>query len=298
MRLSEMLVRMAKGETLSPAEIDELSRKAEQMEQLESLVGGWISPGSSIPFIRNLKTENIRIDSGEIILGEGNPGSGFSGMRIAFPALLYDGEYWNLVGVNNDVMQVGIRASDGKFVAASGDVIIDNEGMLVKNNTEASLSFEDVDGGRTLTLYSDLLNNLNVTNIKNDSTNGGVRLIKLFLNAANEGRLILKEGATNQALLQLENTAGTSNAGMRVTLQESSTERIGLYTEGFASGSTYAHLNETSRTPSSPTVNTDVHIYFKDNKLIFQFSESGTVRYKYLDLTGTGVTWVHTTTAP
>ena len=32
--------------------------------------------------------------------------------------------------------------------------------------------------------------------------------------------------------------------------------------------------------------------------LIIQFNDAGTVRYKYLDLTGTGVTWVHTTSAP
>jgi hypothetical protein len=42
----------------------------------------------------------------------------------------------------------------------------------------------------------------------------------------------------------------------------------------------------------------ELNIYVKGDKLIFQFNNAGTVRYKYLDLTGTGVTWVHTTTAP
>jgi hypothetical protein len=43
------------------------------------------------------------------------------------------------------------------------------------------------------------------------------------------------------------------------------------------------------------------HIYVRNNRLIVQYRDPSfppTTRYKYLDLTGTGVTWVHTTTAP
>ena len=39
-------------------------------------------------------------------------------------------------------------------------------------------------------------------------------------------------------------------------------------------------------------------VYFRNKKLIFKYNDGGTVRYKYLDLSGTGVTWVHTTSAP
>jgi hypothetical protein len=55
---------------------------------------------------------------------------------------------------------------------------------------------------------------------------------------------------------------------------------------------------KTSVTPSTPANGTEVNVYFKSNKIIFQYNDGGTVRYKYLSLTGTGVTWVHTTTAP
>lgn len=51
---------------------------------------------------------------------------------------------------------------------------------------------------------------------------------------------------------------------------------------------------ETPATPFSTLAN----CYQKNGKIIFQYNDGGTVRYKYLDLTGTGVTWVHTTTAP
>lgn len=39
------------------------------------------------------------------------------------------------------------------------------------------------------------------------------------------------------------------------------------------------------------------NLYCRNNNLIAQYDDGGTVRYKYLDLSGTGVTWQHTTTA-
>jgi hypothetical protein len=57
-------------------------------------------------------------------------------------------------------------------------------------------------------------------------------------------------------------------------------------------------LEEESSTPSNPTSGSQCRMYMKDDKLIIQYNDGGTVRYKYLDLTGTGVTWNHTTTAP
>jgi len=52
------------------------------------------------------------------------------------------------------------------------------------------------------------------------------------------------------------------------------------------------------QTPNAPAVSSEAKIYVRNNKLIVQYNDNSTVRYKYLDLSGTGVTWVHTTTAP
>ncbi len=49
---------------------------------------------------------------------------------------------------------------------------------------------------------------------------------------------------------------------------------------------------------TTPSAGTDCKVYCRNNKIIFVYNDSGTTRYKYLDLTGTGVTWVHTTSAP
>ena len=39
-------------------------------------------------------------------------------------------------------------------------------------------------------------------------------------------------------------------------------------------------------------------MYIKSTYFIIRYDDSGTTRYKYLDLSGTGVTWVHSTTEP
>ena len=48
-------------------------------------------------------------------------------------------------------------------------------------------------------------------------------------------------------------------------------------------------------TPANPGTSSEAKVYVKSNKVVFQFNDAGTIRYKYLDLTGTGVTWTATT---
>ena len=57
------------------------------------------------------------------------PGKLFSGMRMAYPPMTYSASEWNLVGVNADVLQFGVRASDGKLLAGGGAVILDASGI-------------------------------------------------------------------------------------------------------------------------------------------------------------------------
>lgn len=52
-----------------------------------------------------------------------------------------------------------------------------------------------------------------------------------------------------------------------------------------------------TNTPSTPASGECV-TYMKGSKYIIAYDDGGTVRYKYLDLSGTGATWTHTTTAP
>lgn len=57
-------------------------------------------------------------------------------------------------------------------------------------------------------------------------------------------------------------------------------------------------FQELVNAPAAPNASSQCRMYMKADKLIIQYNDAGTTRYKYLTLTGTGVTWTHTTSAP
>ena len=57
-------------------------------------------------------------------------------------------------------------------------------------------------------------------------------------------------------------------------------------------------MDQDTVAPGAPTASNQCRIYMKGNKFVIQYNDAGTTRYKYLTLSGTGVTWVHSTTAP
>jgi hypothetical protein len=83
---------------------------------------------------------------GEYRFGNGVlPGNGFSGVRIGYPGFTYDGEEWNLVGVESDALQFGVRASDGKALGGGGAVIIDEGGITIEGGTTESNTVKWID---------------------------------------------------------------------------------------------------------------------------------------------------------
>lgn len=91
------------------------------------------------------------VQAGEFRTGNGkDPGNGFTGVRIGYPTFTYSGEEWNIVGVNNDVLQFGARATDGTLVAGAGNVVLDGSGILIKQGEfRAGTGTPGVGGGFT-----------------------------------------------------------------------------------------------------------------------------------------------------
>ncbi len=244
------------------------------------------------------------VQAGEFRSGNSKePGYGFSGVRIGYPAFAYGGDTWNIVGINNDSLQVGIRSSDGKLFAGGGDVILDNLGIFIKNNQEAALAFEDTSGGRSsIYIVSGLSNELALVNLKTD---GEIVLRQLLTgDTSSAAHIRMMEDAGHAGRLYVNLSTGNTDEG--VTLSVGKSESITLLAGGTAAGANYIRMyggfgTSNYPTPDAPSNNgflSDTHIYVKGGKLIFQYNDAGTVRYKYLDLTGIGVTWTHTTTAP
>jgi hypothetical protein len=50
--------------------------------------------------------------------------------------------------------------------------------------------------------------------------------------------------------------------------------------------------------PAIGGIGESAHIYCKGDKFIIAYNDAGTIRYKYLTLNSTGVSWQQTVTAP
>lgn len=139
-----------------PRDLTEAQLPASSEEILESQIAKTYK--NTIQTVQTQSLDQISQDFGIVQSGEirlGNrviPGNGFSGIRLAYPATLlnYNNEDWNFVGINNDTLQVGIRASDGKFVAGGGDIIIDSSGITIESAVTDNITFKD--GSETIGL--------------------------------------------------------------------------------------------------------------------------------------------------
>lgn len=112
---------------------------------------------------------------------------------------------------------------------------------------------------------------------------------------------------TNVCGINSELTSGTNK--FFIDSDTAASRHEGLFQLGSRTGtpSNTLHLkgdpavitfDESSATPSAPTSGTQVNVYMKTNAIVFQYQDGATTRYKYLTLSGTGVTWTHSTTAP
>lgn len=76
------------------------------------------------------------IQAGEFRSGNGvEPGKGFTGVRIGYPAFVYDGQNWNIVGILNDGIQFGLNAADGKAYFAAGQAVMDSQALKLTGIT-------------------------------------------------------------------------------------------------------------------------------------------------------------------
>ena len=88
----------------------------------------------------------------------------------------------------------------------------------------------------------------------------------------------------------------TFTSGGRVGVGVSNPETT-LHLAGNA-GITLNIRNNTDPTPTTPTASSEARIYVRQHYLVIQYNDGGTVRYKSLPLSGTGIAWEHSTSAP
>lgn len=148
---------LATGEMNFAWTAQESARVAILEDAVENLVGdmGRIE-SKAVVTINGLSDINSNlglVQSGEFRVGNNKPpGGGYSGVRIGWPAFIYESDEWHIAGVNNDELQFGLRASDGKAVFGGGNVFLDSTGIrLVKGYAAAnSIRWITGSGGTTV----------------------------------------------------------------------------------------------------------------------------------------------------
>lgn len=105
-------------------------------------------PSSQVTVVSGLSDIDQRLGlvvAGEFRAGNGkDPGKGFTGVRIAYPPMAYGTPTYNIVGVNADVLQFGLRATDGVALAGAGNIQMDAVGLTVMPG--AYISFREAPG--------------------------------------------------------------------------------------------------------------------------------------------------------
>lgn len=93
-----------------------------------------------------------QIGSGQLVFSNGQEyGDGMSGVFFGYPGMQINSEEWNLAGLENDVLQVGIRASDGKLYAVGGLLVLGNDALQLTGLADA-LKLIATYGGVTRTM--------------------------------------------------------------------------------------------------------------------------------------------------
>ncbi|GIV81733.1 MAG: hypothetical protein KatS3mg051_1087 [Anaerolineae bacterium] len=196
--------------------------------------------------------------SGGIWQGTGSFGSPTTGLKI------YQSGGVGLVEMWGSGTRQAFMDTDGKLKAGGGNVVLDNAGIYVDGSGQIQIG----SGNNYL-----LLDNTGFKTIA--GSDAGIAGISYRSSPTSETGYFRQERAT----------LGSKSAEVK------------YYGAKFGFDS-YVQLVEQASTPASPTSRDKANIYVKSDKLVVQWNDNGTIRYKYLDLNGTGVTWTHTTTAP
>jgi hypothetical protein len=199
---------------------------------------------------------------------------------------------------------IQITDTEITLVAAAGVLSIDADGISIEASGSYSVdrayTFHDGSGdvwgvyGRFNSLEQEV-------QIRNNPTGSRDGVISFFSESGTGDAIFRVETSVNEIdpalfiIQSVEGSPGRSEIFMQVDKLELNRTALVI-----------TSLNHFPATPQSHHIylysdddgGDDVEIYFKSPFLVYKYDDAGTTRYKYLDMSGTGVTWVHSTVAP
>ena len=184
-------------------------------------------------------------------------------------------------------------AADSSYLVIGDTVFLSDEGIEVLASSDGNYSdqnaytFRDDDGYDIGGMYA-----------RDDS---GQNIVAV--------RAVDPIAAGDDVLLEFQSLADPTTVSTSTATLNLQADREGETTDTYISltkdnNSSKINIITTDRVRISPVINLLgasfelCDLYIKGTYFVLKFNDSGTTRYKYLDLSGTGVTWVHSTTEP
>jgi hypothetical protein len=237
---------------------------------------------------------------GEIRQGTGVLGSNYTGLRV-----WRDSWVGRIGGYNADTLQ-WYAGTDGKLYAGGGNVSLDSDGINI--NAGSTLRFVStslrgvIEAGNPVD--SSISNYPGLTIKSNGSA--VAETVNLLAKASSNRRAEVSADASSNSTISLYAYPGSAATASLLQLSTSSfsvavgstQSTLAIPVSGTVQLTGNLLLDELSSTPDAPGEGYQARMYLKSDKLIIQYKDGINTRYKYLDLTGTGITWTHTTTAP
>lgn len=244
------------------------------------------------------------LTTGAVVIGE------LYGLGNGRVGSVGQGGYWTLKA--NATVQVAMIRDNGNTNVTSGTL----GGSVWINSTECQIAqMRIVESSGTTVAATGVkvdgaMCNIGQGVVENYDMTGGIALqvatsdnmINLLLKGSETGLQYNNSGQSRNQFRLGFNTCTTDIA----TAAAVGTSDVFQIAGDSGDGTTkYAQANigrlkliELSAHPADPISGVAPHVYVKGDKLFAQYNDGGTVRYKYLDLTGTSATWTHTTVAP
>jgi hypothetical protein len=122
-------------------------------------------------------------------------------------------------------------------------------------------------------------------------------------------RAVDPPAAGDDVLVELQSLADPTNLSTATATVNLQADRLGETTDTYISlvkddNSSDINIITTDRVRISPELQLLgasaelCNVYIKGTNFIIRYNDGGTTRYKYLDLSGTGTTWTHSTSEP
>jgi hypothetical protein len=227
--IQDLFEKLMENRTLTPGESDELLLWvkglevplsqgiklvdiSDRLKTVGAQVNSLFKDHSVITEVSQMTDDMGVMSAGEFRSGNGaRPGAGFTGGRYGWPGFVYNGVTFFLVGVNNDVAQVGLSLSDGKIYAGAGGIVMDVNGITFEN-TSGVLRFKD--GAGVVKIY--VRGNANGDYyVQNTKVGAGIRLeVTTTDNSAQYAYLAEDPANANLPMLSLPLGAGGGKFAM------------------------------------------------------------------------------------